>query len=95
MENVVYFELLRRGGKIWTGKAQESEIDFVVQKHSGEMEYYQVAYTAKEAATLARELNPLKKIKDNYRKFLLTTDEFEFNNEGIELLNLEKWVLNG
>jgi len=32
---------------------------------------------------------------DNYRKFLLTTDEFEFNNEGIELLNLERWVLNG
>jgi len=42
------------------------------------MEYYQVAYTAKEEATLTRELNPLKKIKDNYRKFLLTTDEFEW-----------------
>jgi predicted AAA+ superfamily ATPase len=93
LENVVYFELFRRGGKIWTGKAQESEIDFVVQKPMGEIEYYQVAYTVKDEATLARELNPLKKIKDNYKKFLLTTDEFEFNSEGIELLNIERWVM--
>ncbi|MDR2999683.1 MAG: ATP-binding protein [Fibromonadaceae bacterium] len=95
LENVVYFELLRRGGKIWTGKSQDSEIDFVVQKPMGEIEYYQVAYTAKDESTLARELSPLKKIKDNYRKFLLTTDEFEFNNDGIELLNIERWVLGG
>ncbi len=59
--------LLRRGGKVWTGKSQESEVDFVVQKSSGEMEYYQVAYTAK--------------------------DEFEFNNDGIKLLNIERWFL--
>ena len=93
LENVVYFELLRRGGKIWTGKSQESEIDFVVQKPMGEIEYYQVAYTAKDESTLERELSPLKKIKDNYRKFLLTTDDFEFNNDGIELLNIEQWLL--
>ncbi len=93
LENIVFLELLRRNYTIFTGKSDENEIDFVVQTHSGEMQYIQVAYTAKEESTLKRELTPLQKIKDNYRKILLTTDEFEFNNEGIEQLNVKKWLM--
>ncbi|MGC4130641.1 MAG: ATP-binding protein [Bergeyella sp.] len=93
LENVVYFELLRRGNTVWTGKYGETEIDFVVQNQNGITEYYQVAHTAKEESTLHRELRPFEKMKDNYRKILLTTDEMEFNHNGIEQLNIEKWLL--
>lgn len=94
LENIVYLELLRRGYKIWTGKYNNNEIDFVAQNEHGVTEYYQVAYTAKEESTLQRELSPFKKLNDNYRKVLLTTDEMEFNNEGTEILNVEKWLLD-
>lgn len=94
LENVVYLELLRRGNKVWTGKYNDTEIDFVVQNEKGIVEYYQVAYTAKEESTLQRELKPLKKLNDNYRKILLTTDEIEFNDEGIQHFNIEKWLLH-
>lgn len=95
LENIVYFELLRRGYKVWTGKYNENEIDFVVQNEKGVTEYYQVAYTAKEESTLQRELAPFKKLNDHYRKVLLTTDDLEFDDEGIAILNVEKWLLSG
>lgn len=93
LENAVYLELLRRGNTVWTGKYGENEIDFVVQNPGGVTEYYQVAYTTKEESTLQRELRPFEKMKDHYRKTLLTTDEMEFNHNGIEQLNIERWLL--
>ncbi len=94
LENVIYLELLRRGNTVWTGKYNDQEIDFVVQNEEGVTEYFQVAYTVKEEATLQREITPLKKLNNNYRKTLLSTDEIEFNEEGIEHRNIEKWLLN-
>jgi predicted AAA+ superfamily ATPase len=94
LENVVYLELLRRGYNVWTGKYGENEIDFVARNAGGVIEYYQVAYTVKETTTFDREMLPLKNIRDNYRKILLTTDDFEFDEDGIEQLNVEKWLLN-
>jgi len=93
LENMVYLELIRRGNTVRTGKYGENEIDFVVQNQKGVTEYYQVAYTAKEESTLQRELRPFEKLNDNFRKILLTTDEMEFNHQGIEQLNIEKWLL--
>jgi predicted AAA+ superfamily ATPase len=93
LENVVYLELLRRNSKVFVGKADASEIDFVVQTREGLTEYYQVAHTAKETETLARELRPLRVPKDNYRKFLLTTDGFDGNEHGIEVRDIERWLL--
>src|SRR5690606_39224979 len=93
LENMVYLELIRRGNTVWTGKYGENVIDFVVQNQKGVTEYYQVAYTAKEESTLQRELRPFEKLNDNFRKILLTTDEMEFNHQGIEQLNIEKWLL--
>ncbi len=93
LENIIYLELIRRGNAVWTGKYGETEIDFVAQNPKGITEYYQVAYTAKEAGTLQRELRPFEKIKDNFRKILLTTDEIEFNHNGIEQMNIEGWLL--
>ncbi|MCL2104066.1 MAG: ATP-binding protein [Kiritimatiellaeota bacterium] len=93
VENTVYLELLRRNARVFVGKADASEIDFVVQTRSGLTEYYQVAFTAKETATLERELRPLRALNDNYRKFLLTTDGFDGNEHGIEVRDIERWLL--
>lgn len=93
LENIVYFELLRRGGDVYAGKSGKGEVDFVVQKHDGSREYYQVAYTVNDEKTLKRELSSLEKIKDSYPKYLLTTDFDNVNYNGIQKINILDWLL--
>ncbi len=93
LENVVYFELFRRGGKVYVGKHNDKEIDFVVQKPNNEREYYQVAYTVNDEKTFKREVSAFKNIKDNYPKYLLTLDFDNTNIEGIQRLNVIDWLL--
>ncbi|MEE1111885.1 MAG: ATP-binding protein [Bacteroidales bacterium] len=93
LENIVYFELLRRGGDVYAGKSGKGEVDFVVQKHDGNREYYQVAYTVNDEKTLKRELSSLEKIKDSYPKYLLTTDFDNINYNGIQKINILDWLL--
>lgn len=93
LENIVYFELLRRGGDVYAGKSGKGEVDFVVQKHDGNREYYQVAYTVNDEKTLKRELLSLEKIKDSYPKYLLTTDFDNVNYNGIQKINILDWLL--
>jgi len=93
LENVVYLELRRRKFNIYIGKAGEKEIDFVAQA-GGITEYYQVAYSVKDKATLERELNPLKSIHDHYQKYLITLDNnppADYN--GIKSINALEWLL--
>lgn len=92
VENVVYFELLRRGYKVSVGKYGNTEIDFVAERN-GELEYIQVTadMTAKE--TFDREMAPLTAVKDNYRKRVLTLDKFTVGNyDGIEVKNVVEWL---
>lgn len=92
VENVVYFELLRRGYKVNVGKYGNTEIDFVAERN-GELEYIQVTadMTAKE--TFDREMAPLIAVKDNYRKRVLTLDKFTIGNyDGIEVKNVVEWL---
>lgn len=93
LENIVYFELLRRGGDVYAGKSGNGEVDFVVQKYDGNREYYQVAYTVNDEKTLKRELSSLEKIKDSYPKYLLTTDFDNVNYNGIQKINILDWLL--
>ena len=93
LENIVYLELLRRGNKIWTGTTRNSEVDFVCKTPTGDLEYYQVAWEMSSETTLIREFGALEKIKDNYPKYLLTTDSFTQNREGIKHLNVFNWLL--
>lgn len=93
LENIIYFELLRRGGDVYAGKSGKGEVDFVVQKHDGNREYYQVAYTVNDEKTLKRELSSLEKIKDSYPKYLLTTDFDNINYNGIQKINILDWLL--
>ena len=63
LENVVYLELLRRGYKVFVGKVDHFEVDFVAQ-NSKDIEYYQVALTVRDEKTLQRELRPLQAIQE-------------------------------
>ena len=94
LENVVYFELLRRGGKVYAGKNNDKEIDFVVQKPNNEREYYQVAFTINDEKTYKREVSAFRNIKDNYPKYILTLDFDNTNLDGIRKLNVIDWLLN-
>lgn len=94
LENVVYFELLRRGNKVWTGTSRNSEVDFVCKTPLGTIEYYQVAWQMNNDTTIEREFGALEKVKDNYPKFLLTSDSFTQDRNGIKHLNVFNWLLN-
>lgn len=93
LENVVYFELLRRGGMVYAGRTDNGEVDFVVQHYDGTRAYYQVAYTANDEKTLKRELSSLRNIRDSHPKYLLTLDYDTSNIDGIQRVNVIDWLL--
>lgn len=95
LENIVYLELKRRGYEVYVGQiGQYGEVDFVAML-DGKINYYQVAVTALSEEVLSRELSPLRKISDNFPKYLLTLDEAfgEMNYDGIQKMNALKWLL--
>jgi predicted AAA+ superfamily ATPase len=93
LENIVFLELVRRGNKIWTGTDRNSEVDFVCKTPSGEINYFQVAWQLSDEKTSEREFRSLEKIRDNYPKFLLTTDSFTQDRFGIKHMNVFSWLL--
>jgi predicted AAA+ superfamily ATPase len=92
VENIVYLELLRRGYRVNIGKLGGKEIDFVATKQNTK-EYYQVALTALDERVQERELDPLRRVGDNYPKYLLTLDFVSGDYEGIKQVNLIDWLL--
>ncbi len=96
LENIIYLELLRLNkGKIFVGKNEDSEVDFILQIPNGKRVYYQVAYQVNDRPeTLKRELAPFFKIKDNYPKILLTMDLVPEEFEGIKKINIVNWLLD-
>ena len=94
LENVVYLELLRRGYEVYIGKVDDLEVDFVAINSKG-IEYYQVAETTRDNETLERELKPLQNIKDNFPKYILTSDvEPETTYDGIIKINVLDWLIS-
>lgn len=93
LENVVYLELLRRYPNVYIGKTDAFEIDFVAVNMQ-EVAYYQVGATVRDEATLERELHPLKMVKDNYPKTILSLDvaPVAYHN-GIKIQNVLDWLL--
>ena len=93
LENIVYLELLRRGYKVYVGKVEELEIDFVAENRDG-LKYYQVALTVRDEKVLERELRSLQKTGDHYPKTLLTLDmDLEADYDGIKKINIVDWLL--
>ncbi len=94
LENIVYLELLRRGYKVYVGKVDDLEVDFVCENRDG-LKYYQVALSVRDEAVLERELKSLQKTGDHYPKYLLTLDmDLEADYDGITKINVIDWLLN-
>ena len=102
LENIVYFELLRRGYKVYVGKNdlrdasgryKSIEIDFVAENSAG-VSYFQVAESVTSPETLERELASLKNISDHCPKFILTRDYGEFDYDGIKQINVLDWLVD-
>ncbi len=94
VENIVFFELRRRGYRVSIGKIGIGEVDFVAQKH-GIISYYQVTADMQREETFNREMASLRAIHDNYEKTVLTLDRLTVGNyDGIQVMNVLDWLLN-
>ena len=94
LENIVYLELKRRGNQVYVGKAGDAEIDFVCKK-GNEISYYQVSASVLDEATRKRELSAFIPVKDNYPKYLLTLDDYDFGSlGGIIHKNIVQWMID-
>lgn len=93
LENIVYFELLRRGYRVMIGKVGSTEVDFVAEKQ-GTYTYFQVTADMTAQETFEREMKPLRRIRDNYEKIVLTGDRLTLGNyDGIQVKYLPDWLL--
>ena len=92
LENIVFLELKRRGYDIYIGKLEDKEVDFVVKNKDG-IKYIQVSLSVRDENTLKRELEPLKSIKDNYPKYLLTLDYDTLEYDGIKQISVIDFLL--
>lgn len=93
LENVVYLELLHRQKKVYIGKMDQLEVDFVVMDEN-DITYYQVAASVRDEATLKRELKSLQQINDQYPKYILTLDEDPMADyDGIKRINALEWLM--
>lgn len=94
IENVVYFELLRRGYDVSIGKIDNSEVDFIATNTNDKM-YVQVTEAMTSEDVRKRELAPLQKISDNYEKIVLSLDPgMDSSYDGIKSINLIDWLIS-
>ena len=92
IENVVFNELVARGYEVYIGKLNPGEIDFIASK-SGERKYFQVAYLLSDNKVEEREFGALRKIEDNYPKYVISLDKTDFSQNGIMHKNIVDWLL--
>ena len=94
IENVVYFELLRRGYDVSIGKVDNSEVDFIATKVDDKL-YVQVTETMTSKDVRKQELPPLQKISDNYEKIILSLNTgMDSSYDGIKPINLIDWLIS-
>ncbi len=93
IENVIYNELIHRGYEVYVGKTVKGEIDFIVM--DGEKRsYYQVAYVLADEKVIKREFGAFDSVDDNYPKFVLSMDKYNFSRDGIIHMNIIDFLLN-
>ena len=91
IENLVYNQLLIFGYDVCVGKTKKGEIDFIAMK-TNEIKYIQVSLTVGDEKTYEREMSAFDEIKDNYPKYLITTDKLDYSKNGIIHLNLFEFL---
>ena len=93
LENIVFFELIRRGYDVAIGKVDNLEIDFIATKKD-EKVYLQVTQSMVDENVKNRELHPLIKVNDNHEKIVLSLDVGTSNYEGIKIINIIDWLVS-
>ena len=95
LENMIYFELLRRRYDVAIGKIDNQEVDFIVTR-ADEKKYIQVTETMNTPETRERELAPLRKIRDSYEKIVIALDSDRTQTEdGIRIVKVIDYLLEG
>lgn len=92
LENIVYLELLRRGYQVTVGKAGTQEIDFVCHRQD-QILYIQVSYLLASEDTIRREFGVYESVRDNFPKYVISLDEFDFSRNGIKHCNIRDFLL--
>ena len=92
LQNIVYNELSNRGFTVYAGKNNDKEIDFIATK-ANEKLYFQVAYILADESVVEREFGAYHGIDDNYPKYVLSMDKFDFSQNGIIHKNIIDWLL--
>ena len=94
IENIVYFELIRRGYDVSIGTVGNFEVDFIATKADNKL-YVQVTESMTSEDVRSRELAPLKKISDNYEKIVLSLNTgIDSSYDGIKSINLIDWLIS-
>lgn len=94
LENMVLLELKRRGFRVYVGKLDDKEIDFIAEKTNQRL-YVQVAYKLESEATVTREFGPLLAIKDHFPKYVVTMDElWKETVEGVKHVHIADFLLS-
>ena len=94
VENIIYFELLRRGYDVAIGKIGNKEVDFIAT-NADEKKYIQVTESMMSEDVRQRELAPLQSIRDNYEKMVLSLEPgLDASYDGIKSLSLTDWLLS-
>lgn len=91
LENIVYNELRNRDYEVYVGKIPNGEVDFVAVK-GDKREYYQVAYYLAEQSVVDREFGAFSAIADNYPKYVISMDKFDFSRDGIIHKNVIRFL---
>ena len=93
LENIIYFELLRRGYDVAIGKIDNQEVDFIATK-ADEKKYVQVTESMNAPETRERELAPLRKIRDSYEKIVIALEcDFTQTQDGIKIIRALDFLL--
>lgn len=93
LENIIYTELLSRGYELQIGRVKNYEIDFIARK-GNQMEYYQVAYLLESTETRDREFGVFRDIQDNFPKYVLSMDQLNFSQDGINHKNIIDFLMD-
>ena len=93
LENIVYNELIARGYNVNIGNLEDGEIDFIATRFKEKI-YIQVAYILADESVVEREFGAYKKIDDNYPKYVISMDRFDFSQNGIIHKNIIDWLLD-
>ena len=94
IENVVFFELIRRGYDVAIGKIDDKEVDFIATT-ADDKKYIQVTESMLSEDVRRRELAPLRSIRDNWEKIVLSLDPgLDASYDGIKSVNLIDWLLS-